>query len=213
MPAAGLPFSRCMTRDRWSSVPGHCVAWSGGIPSGEGISSAPETPRHTFRPAVTGHDPEGQVREVGEDGGIGGDDDVGEQDVLAMYRSGAVHRGHDRHLQVDEPLHYPPALRSRLVPDRRLARVVQALPVDLGHEPVAGAGQYQYLVLPVIPDLVQGPRQIAVHLPGERCRTTFGLEPERQHACGRAGEGEVLERGEVCRPSHFHVGTPLAHEG
>src|SRR6516225_9220049 len=126
--------------------------------------------------------------------------------------AGPLNRGHDRHLQVDKPLHYPAALRSRLVPDRWLARVVQALPVDLGHEPVAGAGQYQHLVLPVIPDLVQGPRQVAVHLPGERCRATFGLEPERQHACARAGEGKVLERGEVCGLGHFHVGTPLAHE-
>ncbi len=70
------------------------------------------------------------------------------------------------HLQVDQPLHYPAALGRSLVADRWLSGVVQALPVDLGREPVAGAGRYQHPVVPVFPDLVQGPREIGVHLPG-----------------------------------------------
>src|SRR6516162_9941959 len=127
--------------------------------------------------------------------------------------AGPLNRGHDRHLQVDKPLHYPAALGSRLVPDRWLGRVVQALPVDLGHEPVTGAGQYQHPVVPVVPDLVQGPRQVAVHLPGERRRAIFRLEPKRQYARRRAGEREVLERGEVCRLGHRHLGSPLVQEG
>ncbi|WSE09661.1 hypothetical protein OG574_43640 [Streptomyces sp. NBC_01445] len=162
--------------------------------------------------AVAGNDPEGQVREVGEDGGVGGDHDVGQKRVLAVDGHRAVDGGDDRHLQVDQSLHDAAAFADGAVPVGGPGDVAEAGAVDVGHETVAGAGENQDAVVAVVADLVHGAREVGVHPPDERGRAAVGVEPYGQHTRVGTGHREVLEHREIRGGAGSH-GELLSRRG
>jgi hypothetical protein len=99
--------------------------------------------------AVAAGDAKGGVWEVCVGGALGGNVDVGHEQVLRVDQRWPVGDADHGHGQLEEALEDLGALDARLLPRRRLEDLAQARAVDLLHERVAGAGEDEGLVVRV----------------------------------------------------------------
>ena len=130
------------------------------------------------RAAVSGDEPERDVR-IGEIRALGDEDDVGERDEAASQSDrGSVHRGDDRDAARGHPGNNVFSVRECLLAERRVSRqLVEVVEVAARGERAAVAGEYDGACVGVGVDLREQARERVVQFVVRRVQLVRSVEP------------------------------------
>src|SRR2546430_847105 len=131
--------------------------------------------------AIAGHDAEFEVRLILKDRRGGSQHDVGEQDIFGVQPHRAVHRGDQRHLDVEDVHEDSFALAIDLVVALR-AEEVEAVGADRLHERGTAAGEDDDASIGIGADRVKEIDELFVGVPVEDQRTAIRVKRHFQHA-------------------------------
>ncbi len=127
-----------------------------------------------------------EMRRVLERHVVGRDDDVAHQREVGVAHRGAVHRGYDRHLDIEQRVHEALRVPEHVVDAfRRQLRAMEEL--RIGIEPRAaelgsGASEYDDAVLAIRTDFRERPREFGLGLQPPAQRTAIRVHGHLQYA-------------------------------
>src|SRR5271154_164255 len=139
---------------------------------------------------VAGHDAELEMRLVLENRRWGGQHDVGEQDILGGQPRRAVHRGNERHFDIEDIHEDLFALAINLVVALRREEV-EALGADGLHERVAAASEDDDATVGVRPDRMKKVYKLLMSITIEDQCAAIGVKRHFQHAGFRKGQTSI----------------------